>query len=116
VNWYYCANFKTTKKTNKYIKFAETTGGTNLDGAAIMCVNSQTQFGYSSGASGDNGEIICPGTKNLYVYQCDNFQCQKPILIGKDSVTFFENNTVDHGTNTFTLDSTYGEDCTPMKS
>jgi hypothetical protein len=106
----YCAGLNSQNKTNKYVKITETVANTKMTRSVIMCASPQTHFGYMFDVDHESKF----GAKSFTVSQCDDFACKNPKLIGKDTVTLLPNKTVDHTSNSFTIDPTFGEDCSPL--
>jgi hypothetical protein len=105
----YCASFTNPTNISKFIKLADDSG------FGIVCMNSNTHFGYESNYDASYPDWpVESGSQHLKVYQCDNFQCNNPKLLGDDTVVLSDNNTVDHPTKAFAMDPNYGANCSPV--
>lgn len=106
----YCAGLNSKSKKNKYVKITNLNANSRMTGSMIFCASPQTHYGYVFRDTDDSNLTF--GSESFTVSQCDDFACKNPKLVGKDTVTLLPNKTVDHTSNSFTIDPAYGEDCT----
>ncbi len=99
----YCITPTVPDNTNRYIKITN-----NESISMTLCANKTTRFGYSPPK-----DKLDPGNYNIYIYQCDNFDCKQQRLVGQDAIKLDNDGKPNHPSYSFAIDPGFGESCTP---